>query len=126
MSVEVTDAPTGDVPFSVDRISRGRQINSLHQLDHVATILNRRYEETLNRSLRQLCGPRNMRSYDFGRVGNVVFSERTTTNIPFLLCGSMKQQQGDHDDHEVNTFWRNLKFVGESHLASQLRSCEFV
>ena len=70
-----------------------------------------------------------MRSYDFGRVGDVIFGERTTTDILLLLCGSMKQQQGDHEDHEVDEIPRSVGFAGKSHFRNReirvdLLACE--
>src|SRR5262249_26627645 len=40
VSVVVTDTPAVDVPFAVDLVSGWGELKSLHQLDHVATVLD--------------------------------------------------------------------------------------
>jgi hypothetical protein len=73
--VVVADAPAVDVPVAVDGDGRRGELKALHQLDHVAAVLDRGDEEALDGAARELPRPGHVRRRDLGRVGDVVLVE---------------------------------------------------
>ena len=84
MPVVVANAPAVGVPVAVNRNGGRLQREALHQLYHVAAILDRRNEEPFDGAARKPCRPLDVGRDDLGRIGDVVFVKRAPADSGLL------------------------------------------